>query len=148
LSIILALTIWLRPGLDLSTKIVHLIFAVPWLGLVTRKFVFKVTTWEECVVQLDHAVTAILATSHPLTRVVAMTVEMLTGLGAGENPMHALKMASSFTAVTTVIKIPIAHDSHLSKFPLEMPYSFVNVGFDVIDDGLRKEPDQVDRDGG
>jgi hypothetical protein len=67
-----------------------------------------VTTRKEYVVQLDHTVTAILTVSDLLTRVVARTVKTLTGLGASEDPMHALRVASCLTAVTAIIETSMA----------------------------------------
>lgn len=78
------------------------------LSLVTVGLVFQVITRKEYVVRLDHTVTAIPTASHLLTRVAARTVKTLTGLGASEDPMHAFRVASCFTAVTAIIKTSIA----------------------------------------
>jgi hypothetical protein len=78
------------------------------LSFVTVDVVFQVTTQKEYVVQLDHTFTAILTSRHLLTGVVARIVKTLTGLGASEDPMHALRVASCFTAVTAIIETSIA----------------------------------------
>jgi len=78
------------------------------LSLVTVDLVFQVTTRKKYVLKLDHTVTAILTARHLLTGVVVRTVKTFTGLGASEDPIHALRVTSRFTAVTPIIKTSIA----------------------------------------